>query len=107
MSKQRKPNREHPNAYYWKREETQHPATDECNANRYPLPFCALSTKAVKVTANPSREAILEAVHFLVEIGNPRHARLSGMHAIRSFGCHTPAAHPVAGPNRLARQNIG
>jgi hypothetical protein len=27
---------------------------------------------------------ILEAVHFLVEIGNPRHPRLSGMHWIRS-----------------------
>jgi hypothetical protein len=28
---------------------------------------------------------VLEAVHFLVEIGNPRHTRLSGMHSIRSY----------------------
>jgi hypothetical protein len=27
---------------------------------------------------------ILEAVHFLVEIGNPGHPRSSGMHSIRS-----------------------
>jgi hypothetical protein len=32
---------------------------------------------------------VLEAIHFLVEIGNPHHARLSGMHSIRS--CDTSA----------------
>jgi hypothetical protein len=36
--------------------------------------------------ADPSGDVILEAVHFLVEIGNPRHARLSGMLSIRSYG---------------------
>jgi hypothetical protein len=36
--------------------------------------------------ADPCRDVILEAVHFLVEIGNPRHARLSGMLSIRSYG---------------------
>jgi hypothetical protein len=36
--------------------------------------------------ADPSRDVILEAVHFLVEIGNSRHARLSGMLSIRSYG---------------------
>ena len=38
--------------------------------------------------ADPSRDVILEAVHFLVEIGNPRHIRLSGMHSIRSYDFH-------------------
>jgi hypothetical protein len=28
---------------------------------------------------------VLEAVHFLVEIGNPRHTRLSSAHSIRSY----------------------
>jgi hypothetical protein len=37
---------------------------------------------------DPSRDVILEAAHFLVEIGNSRHARLSGMLSIRSTGCH-------------------
>jgi hypothetical protein len=37
---------------------------------------------------DPSRDVILEAAHFLVEIGNSRHARLSGMLSIRSNGCH-------------------
>jgi hypothetical protein len=30
---------------------------------------------------------MLEAVHFLVEIGNPRHPRSSDMHSIRSNDC--------------------
>jgi hypothetical protein len=34
--------------------------------------------------ADPSGDVILEAVHFLVKIGNPRHARSSGMLLIRS-----------------------
>jgi len=46
--------------------------------------------------ADPSRDVILEAVHFLVEIGNPRHARLSGMLSISSYGV-TPQR-----PNNLA-----
>jgi hypothetical protein len=35
---------------------------------------------------------ILEAVHFLVEIGNLRHARLNGIDVIRSYGCHAAEA---------------
>ena len=35
--------------------------------------------------ADPSGDMILEALHFLVEIGNPRHARLNGMLSIRSY----------------------
>jgi hypothetical protein len=38
---------------------------------------------------------LLEAVHFLVEIGNPRHTRLSGMHPIRSYD--TSAKLPTKG----------
>ena len=36
--------------------------------------------------ADPSRDVILEAIHFRMEIGNPCHARLSGMLSIRSYG---------------------
>jgi hypothetical protein len=45
--------------------------------------------------ADPCRDVILEAVHFLVEIGNPRHARLSGMLSIRSYGVDMA----MSGPN--------
>jgi hypothetical protein len=79
MSEQRKSNWQHPNTYYRERKETKHPATDECDTSGYPHPFCTLATKAVQIMA-----VILEAVHFLVEIGNPRHARLSGVLLIRS-----------------------
>ena len=50
--------------------------------------------------ADPSGDMILEALHFLVEIGNPRHARLSGTHSIRSYDCHVAEA--LAGSNRMA-----
>jgi hypothetical protein len=62
--------------------------------------------------ADPSRDMILEAVHFLVEIGNPRHACLSGMRSIGSYGV-TPrrpnnlaAVHPMSayGTKRTSRQ---
>jgi hypothetical protein len=36
---------------------------------------------------------------FPVKIGNPRHARLSSMHSICSYGCR--AAEVLFGPNRL------
>jgi hypothetical protein len=44
--------------------------------------------------ADQARDVVLEAVHLLVEIGNPRHARLSGMLSIRSY---------VVTPQRLSR----
>jgi hypothetical protein len=83
MSEQRKSNWQHPNTYYREREET--PGNDECDTSQRPHPYRSLPTKAVQIMANPSRDVILEAVHFLVEIGNPRHARLSGMLSIRSY----------------------
>ena len=100
MSEQRKSNWQHPNTYYRERKETKHPATDECDTSGHPHPFCTLATKAVQIMADPSRDVILEAVHFLVEIGNPRHARLTGMHSIRSYDCHVAEA--LAGSNRMA-----
>jgi hypothetical protein len=84
MSKQRKSNWQHPNTYQRKREET--PGNDECDTSQQPQPYRTLPTKAVQIMADPSRDVILEPVHFLVEIGNPRHARLSGMLSIRSYG---------------------
>jgi hypothetical protein len=83
MCQQRKSNWQHPNTYYGEREESQHSATNECDASRHPHPYRTLSTKAVQITADPGRDVILEAIHFLVEIGNPRHPRLSSR--IRSF----------------------
>src|SRR5262249_424371 len=77
MSEQRKSNWQHPNTYYREREET--PGNDECDTSQHPHPDRTLPTKAVQIMADPSGDVILEAVHFLVEIGNPRHARLSGM----------------------------
>ena len=47
--------------------------------------------------ADPCRDVILEAVHFLVKIGNPRHARLSSMLLIRSYGVT---------PQRPSRRNL-
>jgi hypothetical protein len=47
MSKQRKSDWQHPNAYYRKREET--PGTDECETSQYPHPGRTLSTKAVQI----------------------------------------------------------
>ena len=73
MSEQRKSDWQHPNGYYRKREETEHAATDECDTSRHPQPFRTIPTKAVQVMPDPGRDVILEAVHFLVEIGNPRH----------------------------------
>src|SRR5690348_9093257 len=83
MCQQRKSNWQHPNAYYGEREEPQHSATNECDTSRHPHPYRTLSTKAVQITADPGRDVILEAIHFLVEIGNPRHPNLSS--CIRSF----------------------
>lgn len=82
MSEQRKSDWQHPNTYDWEREET--PGNDECDTSQNPHPYRALPTKAVQIAADPDRYVILEAAHFLVEIGNPRHARLSGMLSIRS-----------------------
>jgi len=73
ISEQRKSNWQHPNSYYREREETEHSATDECDTNRHPHPFRTLPTKAVQITDDPGRNVILEALHFLVEIGNLRH----------------------------------
>jgi hypothetical protein len=49
--------------------------------------------------ADPGRDVILEAVHFLVEIGNPGHPRSSGIHSIRSHDRHH-AAGLLSGSNR-------
>ena len=95
MSEQRKSNWRHPNTYYRQREETQHSATDECDTSGHPQPSRALRTKAVQIIAYPGRDVVLEAIHFLVEIGNPRHPRLSGMHSIRSYECHAVAIQPL------------
>src|SRR5262245_34106306 len=73
ISEQRKSNWQHPNSYYREREEPEHSATDECDTNRHPHPFRTLPTKAVQITDDPGRNVILEALHFLVEIGNLRH----------------------------------
>ena len=73
MSEQRKSDWQHPNSYYRKREETEHAATDECDTSRHPQPFRTIPTKAVQVMADPCRDVIREALHFLVEIRNPRH----------------------------------
>jgi len=78
MSEQRKPNWQHPNTYYREREKTEHSATDKCDTHRHPHPFRTLPTKALQIMADPGRNASLETVHFLVEIGNPltqRHGR--------------------------------
>src|SRR6476660_5071692 len=73
MSEQRKSDWQHPNSYYRKREETEHAATDVRDTSRHPQPFRPIPTKAVQVMAHPGRDVILEALHFLVEIGNPHH----------------------------------
>jgi hypothetical protein len=83
MSEQRKSNWQHPKTHYRERKET--PGTDECDTSQHPHPYRTLPTKAVQIMADWARDVVLEAVHFLVEIGNPRHARLSGMHSIRSY----------------------
>ncbi len=85
MSQQRKSNRQHPNTYYREREETQHSATEKCDTSRHPHPYRTLPTKPVQIVADPGRDVILEAVHFLVEIGIQRHPRSSGMHSICSY----------------------
>jgi hypothetical protein len=69
MSEQRKSNWQHPNTY-WEREET--PGNDERDTSQHPHPYRTLPTKPVQIMADPSRDVILETVHFLVEIGNPR-----------------------------------
>jgi hypothetical protein len=103
MSEQCKSNWQHPNTYYREREET--PGNDECDTSQHPHPYRSLPTKAVQIMANPSRDVILEAVHFLVEIGNPRHARLSGMLSIRSYSVmrQRPSRRnlPARSPRRL------
>ena len=82
IGEQRKSNRQHPNTYYREWEET--PGNDECATGQNPRPYCTLPKKAVQIMADPGRNVILEAVHFLVEIRNPGHSRSSGMHLIRS-----------------------
>jgi hypothetical protein len=86
VSEQRKSNWQHPNTYHREREEA--PGTDECDTSQHPHPYRTLPTKAVQITADQARDVVLEAVHFLVEIGNPRHPRLTGIHSIRSCDRH-------------------
>jgi hypothetical protein len=83
MSEQNKSNWQHPNTYYREREET--PGNDESDAGQDPRQYRTLPTKAVQITADPSRDVILEAIHFLMEIGNPCHAHLSDVLSIRSY----------------------
>lgn len=96
MSEQRKPNRQHPDTYYREREDT--PGNDECETTQHPHPYRTLPTKTVQIMAGPSRDVILEPVYFVVEIGNRRHARLSSMLSIRSYGVT---------PQRPSRRNSG
>jgi hypothetical protein len=91
VSEQRKSNWQHPNTHYREREET--PGDDECDTSYDPHPHRTVPTKAVQIMADPSRDVILEAIHFLVEIRNPRHARLSCMLSIRSYNA-TPVGVP-------------
>ncbi len=77
VSEQRKSNWQHPNTYYRKGEKT--PGNDECDTSHHPHPYGTLPTKAVQIMPDPSRDVSLEAVHFLLEIRNSGHARLSGM----------------------------
>jgi hypothetical protein len=46
MSEQRKPNRQHPNTYYGKREET--PGNDERDPSQHPQPYHTPPTEAVE-----------------------------------------------------------
>jgi hypothetical protein len=55
------------------------PANTRTHIARFPR-------RRFRLWPTPSRDVILEAIHFLVEIRNPRHARLSGMLSIRSYG---------------------
>ena len=86
MSEQRKSDWQHPNSYYRKREETEHAAADESDTSRHPQPFRTIPTKAVQVMADPGRDVILEALHFLVEIWSPAAVLLHG----RYFGAGPP-----------------
>jgi hypothetical protein len=88
MSEQCKSNWQHPDAYYRQRKETQHSAATQRDTSRRPQPCRMLLPKAAEITADPEGDVILEAVHFLVEIGNPRHLRSSGIGSIRSHGGH-------------------
>jgi hypothetical protein len=81
IGEQRKSNWQHPNTYHREREET--PRNDECDTTQNPHPYCMLPKKALQIPGHPGRDVILEAVHFLVEIGNRGHPRSSGMHLIR------------------------
>jgi hypothetical protein len=83
MSEQRESNRQHPNAYYREREKT--PGDDKCDTSQNPHPYRPLPAKAIQIIADPTRDVILEAVHFFLEIRSPRHARLSRMVSVRSF----------------------
>jgi hypothetical protein len=56
--------------------------------------------------ADPSRDVILEAVHFLVEIGNPRHPRLSGMLSIRSYGVTPQRSNNLAAVSGILSRTI-
>jgi hypothetical protein len=84
MREQRKPNRQHPYSDYREREKTKHSAPDECDTSRHAQPYRALPTKAIQITAHQARNVILETIHFLLEIENPHHPRLSSMQSIRS-----------------------
>ena len=70
MSEQRKSNGQHQDPHYRKREETQHPATNECDTGWHSHPSRTFPTKATQIIADPGRGVTLEAVHFLVEIRN-------------------------------------
>jgi hypothetical protein len=104
MSEQRKSNWKHPNTYHWEREETQHSATDECNTSRHPQPYRTLPAKAVQIIPNPGRDGILEAIHFVVEIGNSRHPRSSGIHSTKSPG---RGLFPTEAPRGKAERDRG
>ena len=80
VSEQRKADRQHPNAEY--REETQHSATGERDTGRHAYPYCARSTKALEITASPVGDVVLQAVHFLVEIGHLDHCSSTGRQKI-------------------------
>jgi hypothetical protein len=73
MSEQRKSDWQHPNTYYREWEETEHSTTDECDTSLHAHPYRTLPTKALQIIGDPGRDVILEAVHFLVEIGSQRH----------------------------------
>lgn len=85
VREQCKSDRQHPNTDDRQRQKTEHSTTDERDTSRNPRPRPTLPTKAAQIVADPFRDMILEALHFLVEIGNHCHIRSSDMHLIRSY----------------------